>query len=67
MIARSKALSYGYCVLSRVADDDKKKLQRELALTRKKCELLFSRIDAKVGWVILLTQFNYKTLCHSLI
>jgi hypothetical protein len=60
-------LSYGYYLLSREADEDRKKLQRELALTKKKCELLFSRIDAKVGWAILLTHFIYRIFYHTLI
>jgi hypothetical protein len=34
---------------SREDDEERTKLQKELALTQKKCDLLFSRIEAKVG------------------
>ncbi len=43
--------------------DDRKTLEKELALTRKKCDLLLSRVDAKVGCANNLEQENVNKLC----
>ncbi len=58
----SYCMEHMLSMLDREVADDRKTLEKELALTRKKCDLLLSRVDAKVSCTNNLEHENVNKL-----